>query len=1175
MSGVSALSDPSNSSRNQSGKSLFSSVSLRHSTDMNRFTMDKLQFQRCDFVGREAELDTLRQCVVQAIANKGGDVVQSSDDDDDDVDASPARGALTDQKQVIEIEGLSGVGKSALASRIPKLLKEHNRSTLFVTGKFKEIGQAEHEFIQPYAAIVEACDELCAILLDIDGSNKNLNVKTVRAKLKDDLDVEELELLQESLPRLRALLRSPGDDVNEEEAVEEGIPTTIVNFLEVKTVFQNAVFLFLQSVSQLIHITILLDDVQWIDPASMQLIENLLVEPKLKSFLLAVTSRSEDMTEEHPFRQAIRRVNSSQDGNNSPSQEPCPITHIKLENLPGSAIEALLEDLITSTDQSLPELAKLIHSKTHGNIFFAKQYLELLTTKGLLSFNFGSMKWTWDIETIQKQTLATDNIVAMVTARLKDLPKSLQDLLPRVACLGSIFTMEALDLIMEHYCKDLHGLLDEYERGKSRNKTNHDGETASTFLDVPQILRHERLYWVDEDGVYRCEHDKIQEAILSLVAAEELVGIQFDVGLKLFKDLSPNQLTKHLFAVTSLLNSNAENIPSSDPKRIDIAHLNLRAGNVAFASAAFEAASMHLSKGLRLISSSDDSWTNNKKLCLDLSSGASEAFFCTAQHTRVGEIYEELSARNDVSLLDMQRVCNVQINSLNALGETTKALALTIELLKKLGCKLPKFQKLGMIVSMVRRTYDLISVGNCTSYVRFSRRVELLPSLFNTQIGTMATVSKSVAHIQELDRIQDPSKEWVVYLLDRAGIFAVELADQVFIPLIFLKGLRWTKDHGTAPYTSPILGMVGMLLLSTGDFAGARSYADLALTLAVRQNKARSHLLAYGFVMHCQIPLASCKRPLQEGYEIGMKTGDLEAAFWCLVNLFELSIIDGTKLTLVEEDLQQYVAEMERHKFTKQADLATVTWQRVFNLMHGGNKNVLDGEYCDLEKLTKKWSEKPQFALQLHHLIRCRAQCAFWFDDFNQVCAIMEENGYDDFLPEKQQPGILVICTVYIFCALSCVSVSRETTDKKKKSKRRKQALKFFSRISSYAKKGVVQVQHAEPLIEAELASLDGKPSVARSKYEVSILLAGRSGKTNFQALAHERCGAHAARQKDGNEARYHYGRALELYREWGAKGKARHLEEKVRGLMSEATEAFQVNPSSAPEASVPLFVPR
>jgi hypothetical protein len=432
----------------------------------------------------------------------------------------------------------------------------------------------------------------------------------------------------------------------------------------------------------------------------------------------------------------------------------------------------------------------------------------------------------------------------------------------------------------------------------------------------------------------------------------------------------------------------------------------------------------------------------------------------------------------------------------------------------------------------------------------------------------MATVAKSVAQIQELGRINDPAKEWVVYLIDRAGIFAVELADQVFIPLIFLKGLKWTKDHGIAPYTAPILGMVGMLLLSTGDFAGARSYADLALTLAVRRNKARAHLLAYGFVMHCQIPLASCKKPLQEGYEIGMKTGDMEAAFWCLVNLFELSIIDGTKLELVEEDLEKYVDEMKRYQFTKQADLASVTWQRVINLMQGGKKNVLDGDHCDLKELTKKWSEKPQFALQLHHLLRCRAQCAFWFDDFDQVCTIMEENGYDDFLPEKQQPGILVICTVYVFCALSCVSVARESNDKKLKSKRLKQTKKFFSRISGYAKKGVVQIQHAEPLIEAELASLGGKPELAKSKYEVAILLAGRSGKTNFQALAHERFAAHYASRDEGNDARYHYGNALQLYREWGAYAKADHLEEKIEGLMAEATALFtNAQPTASPLA--------
>ena len=106
-------------------------------------------------------------------------------------------------------------------------------------------------------------------------------------------------------------------------------------------------------------------------------------------------------------------------------------------------------------------------------------------------------------------------------------------------------------------------------------------------------------------------------------------------------------------------------------------------------------------------------------------------------------------------------------------------------------------------------------------------------------------------------------------------------------------------------------------------------------------------------------------------------------------------------------------------------------------------------------------------------------------------------------------------------------------------------------------------MQHAESLIEAELASLDGNLAEAKKDYEVAILLAGRNGFTNYQGLAHERVAAHALRMGDNNEARYHYRLALDLYTEWGALGKVSHLEPLISNLMAEESEMFHCGSSS------------
>jgi hypothetical protein len=90
-----------------------------------------------------------------------------------------------------------------------------------------------------------------------------------------------------------------------------------------------------------------------------------------------------------------------------------------------------------------------------------------------------------------------------------------------------------------------------------------------------------------------------------------------------------------------------------------------------------------------------------------------------------------------------------------------------------------------------------------------------------------------------------------------------------------------------------------------------------------------------------------------------------------------------------------------------------------------------------------------------------------------------------------------------------------------------------------------------DTIIDADLASLQGKSRLAEKGYSDAILMAGRRGLTHDQALAHERCGEHYMRKRDTDEAMYQLGRALTLYEEWGAQGKVDYLNDKYRSILS------------------------
>ena len=449
----------------------------------------------------------------------------------------------------------------------------------------------------------------------------------------------------------------------------------------------------------------------------------------------------------------------------------------------------------------------------------------------------------------------------------------------------------------------------QYEKyqGKIGNKaTTTDGNSV---LTITGILEHERLLRTLRAGVYQWEHNKIREALFQLVDQSELDDIQFEVGTLLFEELSCDELSEHLFSVVHLLNTRAERLGMEDKLRLEIAGLNLRAGNTALASSAFKLSTEYLAKGLALLP--EDSLKTNEMLALEFYSSLAEGCFCIGQHEKENEIYVLLAKQKTISLLDKRRVSIAHLDSLSAQGRTAEAKDLTLHLLEQLGCSFPKHLRFLFTMAGVLRT--------------------------------SAGVDRSIARIKQLGPISDPSKVWVVYLIDRLGTVAYQ-CDPKLMPLAFLKGLRWTLNNGIADMTAPLLALIGILLVSVGDYASAKKYADLSLTFTSRQNESRTLFLCYQFIMHMQAPLETCKKPLLRAYNIGLATGDLYSAFWSIFFLMEFSIFTGTKLPLILEDFSKYVAQMESLKLSKHVLCSKISWQLVLNLAQGDGKHILGGD---------------------------------------------------------------------------------------------------------------------------------------------------------------------------------------------------------------------------------------
>jgi predicted ATPase len=139
---------------------------------------------------------------------------------------------------------------------------------------------------------------------------------------------------------------------------------------------------------------------------------------------------------------------------------------------------------LRSAPEDAAELAHLVHEKTAGNPFFTIQFLSALAEEGLLTFDHGDGRWSWNVDRIHAKGY-TDNVVDLMVGKLSRLPVAIQAALQQLACLGNIAHVTTLCLV----------------RGTSEEEVHSD---------LWEAVRLELI--VRLDGVYRFVHDRVQEA---------------------------------------------------------------------------------------------------------------------------------------------------------------------------------------------------------------------------------------------------------------------------------------------------------------------------------------------------------------------------------------------------------------------------------------------------------------------------------------------------------------------------------------------------------------------------------------------------------------------------------------------------------------------------------------
>jgi predicted ATPase/GAF domain-containing protein len=390
-------------------------------------------------------------------------------------------------------------------------------------------------------------------------------------------------------------------------------------------------------------LALFLDDLQWLDSATLDLIEDLLAQPDVRHLMLIGAYRDNEVNSSHPLMRkldAIRKAGAL-------------LQEIVLAPLGRADLAQLIKDALRCEPERGIALTELIHEKTAGNPFFAIQFISSLVEEKLLAFDYGAGRWSWDLSKIRGKGY-TDNVVDLMVGKLSRLPVETQRALQLLACIGNRAELELLEIVSEHSSEEMYRKL-------------WDAIRAGL------IFRTERSY------VFL--HDRVQEAAYSLIPENARAETHLRIGNLLAARISPEKLEGAVFEIVNQLNRGSHLITSVE-ERNRLAALNLMAGKRAKSSTAYASALLYLGAAWRLLT--EQSWQKEYELVFSVECETAECELLTA---------DMASAENRLSMLaqrakrarDIADVTRLRIALYTALGRTDRAVEVGVEQLRTFG----------------------------------------------------------------------------------------------------------------------------------------------------------------------------------------------------------------------------------------------------------------------------------------------------------------------------------------------------------------------------------------------------------------------------------------------------------------------------------------------------------
>ena len=961
--------------------------------------------------------------------------------------AALARISAGGATELMLVCGYAGIGKSSIVNELHKALVSPR--VLFASGKFDQ-----YKRDIPYATLAQAFQSLIRPLL----SKPEEELSRWRDDLRKAMEPHG-QLMVELVPELKHI-------IGEQPPIPELSPQEAQG--RFKQVFRRFISVFARPEHPLV---LFLDDLQWLDMATLDLLEDLLTRADLRHLLLIGAYRNNEVDAFHPLMRRLGSIKAAGTG---------VVGEITLGVLDAQHVSQLIADALHCETDRAADLAQLILQKTDGNPFFTNQFLSALMDEGLITFDSVHSRWSWDLHRIHAKGY-TDNVADLMIGKLVRLPPATQQALQKLACLGNIANAAMLAIV-------------------------HETAEQQVHVDLAEARRQELVDFLENS--YRFVHDRVHEAAYALIPAGERAVMHLGIGRMLVAHTPPGKLDETIFEIVNQLNRGAALITSRG-ERVQLAELNLLAGQRAKQSTAYNSALTYLATGRALLP--EDCPEEDDALNFSLEFYRAECEFLTGALTAAEERLSKMANRTD-RLVDFAAVTNLRAEIFTTLGRSDRAIEACRDYLRHVGIEWATHP----MKEAVRQEYD-----------RLRRQTE----------------GRSIEELVDLPPMTDPECRATMDVLT-AIVSPALFTDENLLCLVICRMANLSLEHGNSDGSCFAYVWLGMLLgPHFGDYRIGFRFGKLGLDLVeqrgLRRFEARVYLIFGHRVIPWTQPIRTGRSLVRRAFDAANKLGDLTFAAYSRDNLITNLLASGDPLSDVQREAEAGLDFARKARFGLVIDRIT-TQLRLIRTLRGLTPEFTsfnDAEF-DEGRFEQHLKEEPQLAI---------AACWYWIRKLQarffagaHASAIAAAANAERIL--WTSPSFFELAEYHFYSALTraavCDSASAEERDLQL------EALALHHRqLQEWAENCPENFANRVALVGAEMARIEGRDFDAMRLYEQAIRSAREQGFVQNEGVAHEVAARFYAARGFETIADTYLGNARYCYVRWGADGKVRQLD--------------------------------